>query len=196
LSKYWMCRVAGIGFAAALGATALTGPATAAPSGNVPTWSAGDTTTKVAAAAPAEEGSFPKAGGPTYAFNDGDGMSPSSTAVQAVSPLPFDYTVYVSYGLNSRQFKTTTGKVCNSLTLHIDHDEDPDHPALNQLPTHLYRSSDNVQIGPNVTWAYDGVRRVYCCTGLTNGTAYQMYFGFGSQGGGLYVAGNGTMSAS
>lgn len=143
-----------------------------------------------------ETGFFLKGGGPVYAFNDGDGMSPSANAVLAVSSLPFDYTVNVSYGLNSRQFKTTIGKVCNSLALHVDHDEDPNHGALNQLPTHLYRSSDNAQIGPTVTWAYDGVRRVYCWSGLTNGTAYQMYFGFGSQGGGLYVAGSGTMSAS
>lgn len=138
-------------------------------------------------------GVFELVDGLTYHVTEGDGATETDrSALPAVNVL-FDYTLDVSYGIYSREWKTTTGRVCNKLTLRELRDEDPREPVTNDLWVYPVNSS-NKRVGAAVSWPYDDSPYNYCWLGLTIGTTYKMWFGFGGGGGHLYVGGNGTMS--
>jgi hypothetical protein len=60
----------------------------------------------------------------------------------------------------------------------------------------LINNANGAQVAGTIGVPYDNVARSWCWTGLNNSLTYKVYWGFGSQGGGLWIRGDGQMRAS
>ncbi|MEU6077556.1 hypothetical protein [Micromonospora sp. NPDC047074] len=139
----------------ALGITATPAHAApATPSGNAPV---------VATPAPA---GFAPGAGPTYHFTDG-ARAVGDMSVLADS-LPFNYTFEYEKSMESRRFKTTTGKVCNWTDVYSTVDITIDL-WVDTLGT-------DVQQGSTATFPAAGGTHYYCWTGLNNNNTYYLWF--------------------
>ena len=142
--------------------------ASAAPSGNAPV---------VATPAPA---GFVSVAGPTYHFTDG-AKATGDVSLMADS-LPFNYTFEYEASMESRRFKTTTGKVCNYTDVYSTKDI--------TIDLWVDTFGTDVQMGSTVTFPAAGSIHYYCWTGLNNSNTYYLWFHKGwAQGAGQVTGG-------
>jgi hypothetical protein len=109
--------------------------------------------------------------------------------------LPFNFTFDVSYGINGRNWVTSSGKACYIATVTLTSGQ-PDFNFIYVVLYHNIGGAPDKQVGPTVDWPIDGQRDVYCFTGLHNGYTYYFFQGFQDLGEGAYVHGAGTIAAS
>ena len=127
--------------------------------------------------------------GPTYVFKEG--AEEPQVSPLAVASLPFNYILDdVSWGIESRRFTTTTGRVCTDLRLWKVRGGTPYtdfHVELWEDLTGLDK-----RIGSPVAWPVDNRTYSYCWSPVTNNRTYYFWFGYGSGGNYVYVDGSGT----
>lgn len=112
---------------------------------------------------------LPEVDGPTYNFTSGsnnvlatDGITPQ------VDSLPFNYTFLYEADMESRRFKTTTGKVCNWADVYSSQD------IRIQLWIDVFGA--DVQVVPTVWYPASGGSHYYCWTGLNTTNTYYLHF--------------------
>ncbi|SCL28000.1 hypothetical protein [Micromonospora inyonensis] len=178
-----MRKLAVLVLAATFGTLSFVSPASAAPADS----GSGEVRPTLV-----QPGQVPKVDGPTYYFGEG---ATTGQVGPFVDSLPFNYTFDVSWGLESRRFTTTNGKVCTWLAVDLTSGS----PYANTLTVKLYEDislGSDIQIGSPVPWPYDGQTYHYCWTPVTNNRTYYFWFGFGSAGNGAYAHGSGTATNS
>ena len=104
--------------------------------------------------------------GPTYHFTDG-ARAAGDMSVLADS-LPFNYTFEYELSMESRRFKTTTGKVCNWTDVYSTKDI--------TIDLWVDTFGTDVQQGVTANFPAAGGTLYYCWTGLNNNNTYYLWF--------------------
>ena len=119
-------------------------------------------------ATPAPAGFAPVAG-PTYHFSDATRANGDFSVMAAT--LPFNYTFTYEKSMESRRFKTTTGKVCNWTDVYSTQD------IRISLMIDVFGSDP--QQGDTIWFSAAGGTHYYCWTGVNNNNTYYLVFGDG-----------------
>ncbi|MET7488760.1 hypothetical protein [Streptomyces sp. NPDC005538] len=132
-----------------------------------------------------------KASGPVDVYRQtGTGTTGDSLGtIAAASSLPFSFVLdEVSFGIYSREWKTTKTTVCIDLQVWKDHGG----TATGDFNVAL-RNVNTDTTSSFITWPVDNVAHTACWTGVSTSATWQTWFGFGIYGNGEYVSGSGRM---